>query len=636
MSLGATGALEQAALLALYDRQPRARGSRRDGAPATRRDVLQALAALAQTHETDGAQGLRFLLEPSASPLLRGPAPAASSSASPGRASSTYSPLAATPSARARSWPSARRSRSACGSTGRAWWSRLDARLPRPRSRAPARTARDFASPATPRPDDEPALRRRSARSRVTGDVRRPPAARCGPRDVRSWRCALARAVGEALGRAELEAALRWRAGLERPRAAAGSRAAAKDLAAQPRRRWCWSGRGSRRRCTRSPTRSTRRSGPRGVEVTRARRCDEPRSRPRVAAARCCAEIARGSGRHAGRHRLEPGLHRARRPRPRRGARAGAAHRLLARSTRTRPPRRCARWSFPAAHSLERWGDARAFDGTASHRPAADPPALRGRDRGRRARAVRRARRAPPRTSCSRRSGASAVSAAEDFQQQWEDWLAHGVDPRHAASRRVAPPCAGRRPISRGVAAPPPARGLELHFVPDCKVYDGRFANNPWLQELPDPVTKLTWDNAALLSPATAKRLGLERGDVVELRAAASARIERRWRSCCQATPTTCVTLAARLRRASPAERDGARRRASTPTRCGTRGRAWSGERRRSRAGGKARLAITQHHWRWRAGRSRSSVTLPRAAARTRDALESSAAPPEHLYSPQA
>src|SRR5712692_130743 len=55
-----------------------------------------------------------------------------------------------------------------------------------------------------------------------------------------------------------------------------------------------------------------------------------------------------------------------------------------------------------------------------------------------------------------------------------------------------------------------PAEGkLEIVFRPDPTIWDGRFANNGWLQELPKPQSKLTWDNAAYLSPATAIRLGL-------------------------------------------------------------------------------------------------------------------------------
>lgn len=58
---------------------------------------------------------------------------------------------------------------------------------------------------------------------------------------------------------------------------------------------------------------------------------------------------------------------------------------------------------------------------------------------------------------------------------------------------------------------------LEIRFAPDPTIWDGRFSNNGWLQELPKPLTKLTWDNAALLSPDTAHRLTIANGDVVEL-----------------------------------------------------------------------------------------------------------------------
>jgi molybdopterin-containing oxidoreductase family iron-sulfur binding subunit len=61
------------------------------------------------------------------------------------------------------------------------------------------------------------------------------------------------------------------------------------------------------------------------------------------------------------------------------------------------------------------------------------------------------------------------------------------------------------------------ASGLEIVFVPSPSVHDGQFANNGWLQELPDPLTKLTWDNPAVVSPKTAETSGLVNEDVVRV-----------------------------------------------------------------------------------------------------------------------
>src|SRR5204863_2872220 len=63
----------------------------------------------------------------------------------------------------------------------------------------------------------------------------------------------------------------------------------------------------------------------------------------------------------------------------------------------------------------------------------------------------------------------------------------------------------------------PITRSLEIVFRPDPTIHDGRFANNGWLQEMPKPITKLTWDNALLLSPETAKRIGVAGEEVVRL-----------------------------------------------------------------------------------------------------------------------
>jgi molybdopterin-containing oxidoreductase family iron-sulfur binding subunit len=77
-----------------------------------------------------------------------------------------------------------------------------------------------------------------------------------------------------------------------------------------------------------------------------------------------------------------------------------------------------------------------------------------------------------------------------------------------------------RKPDLRAVKLPPrtaSSEQMEITFRPDPSIWDGRFANNGWLQELAKPVTKLTWDNAALVSPVTAQKQSLSNGDVVEL-----------------------------------------------------------------------------------------------------------------------
>ncbi len=125
-------------------------------------------------------------------------------------------------------------------------------------------------------------------------------------------------------------------------------------------------------------------------------------------------------------------------------------------------------------------------------------------------------------------SGGQALQP--DFDGRWRRWLNDGFIAGTAYPvRQVA-----LRTGALAAAAPsdaPAAGGLEILFRNDPSVLDGRYANNGWLQELPKPITKLTWDNAVLLSPATAARLklggspaiqggehGQIRSDVVELR----------------------------------------------------------------------------------------------------------------------
>jgi len=95
----------------------------------------------------------------------------------------------------------------------------------------------------------------------------------------------------------------------------------------------------------------------------------------------------------------------------------------------------------------------------------------------------------------------------------WHAALHDGVVPGTTFNSKTV----SLRPIQHNIGTSA-ASGLELVFRPDPTIWDGRFANNGWLQELPKPLTRLTWDNAAFISPATGEKLGVSNEDVVELR----------------------------------------------------------------------------------------------------------------------
>jgi len=110
---------------------------------------------------------------------------------------------------------------------------------------------------------------------------------------------------------------------------------------------------------------------------------------------------------------------------------------------------------------------------------------------------------------------AAPVPQLSPFDREWRKWLHDGLVPDTAFTTRTV---SVQGNLGQASGGPQPAQGLEVVFRPCPGVHDGRFSNNAWLQELPKSLTKLTWDNAALISPATAARLNLISGDVVELR----------------------------------------------------------------------------------------------------------------------
>src|SRR5262249_13079111 len=104
-------------------------------------------------------------------------------------------------------------------------------------------------------------------------------------------------------------------------------------------------------------------------------------------------------------------------------------------------------------------------------------------------------------------------NSPSDFEELWRRSLHAGfiantaISPKHVSLKMT---WARQDMVFIPSPQPPtPSPQLEIIFRPDPYIHDGRFANNGWLQELPRPITKLTWDNAALISPATAERLGL-------------------------------------------------------------------------------------------------------------------------------
>ena len=167
-------------------------------------------------------------------------------------------------------------------------------------------------------------------------------------------------------------------------------------------------------------------------------------------------------------------------------------------------------WHVNEAHYLESWGDARAYDGTVSIVQPLIAPLYGGRSAA---------------EFVATLAGGSDVSGHElvqaywkkqhagaDFDAFWRKSLHDGwVEGTTFAPKQLT----AKTPTPS--AAPVPAQGIEINFRRDPSIYDGRFANNGWLQELPKPMSKLTWDSALLVSPATAKQLNLETKDLVEV-----------------------------------------------------------------------------------------------------------------------
>ncbi|HVZ33539.1 MAG TPA: hypothetical protein VG963_14000, partial [Polyangiaceae bacterium] len=183
-------------------------------------------------------------------------------------------------------------------------------------------------------------------------------------------------------------------------------------------------------------------------------------------------------------------------------------------------------WHVPQAHPLESWADQLSRGGAYSVQQPLIAPLFKGRTDAVMLAALGADTERDP---CRLVKATAAAYGAAD-EPSWQRLLQRGVGPRSeariatglqlrdaaiGASLRALP-----EPTQLGNAA------LEVVFLADNKLLDGRHANNAWLQELPDPITRITWDNAALIAPSTAQALGVTSGDMVRLSGRGSLQID--------------------------------------------------------------------------------------------------------------
>ncbi len=180
-------------------------------------------------------------------------------------------------------------------------------------------------------------------------------------------------------------------------------------------------------------------------------------------------------------------------------------------------------WHLPLAHYLESWGDAMAWDMSYLAVQPLIAPLYDGRTV---TELLSIMAEVEPRDSFKitrdsfhrmTRGSGPAPENNDNFDKRWRTFIHDGFLKGSGQDKGRTLTLAGTAltaPVGTGHLA---ADNLEISFVHDQSVFDGRYADNAWLQEMPDFMSKLTWDNAALFSPATANELGIKHGDLVEL-----------------------------------------------------------------------------------------------------------------------
>ena len=168
-------------------------------------------------------------------------------------------------------------------------------------------------------------------------------------------------------------------------------------------------------------------------------------------------------------------------------------------------------WHVHQAHELEAWSDGRAYDGTASIVQPLIAPLYGGKSAHEFVSLL--AGQADANGYDIVRAYWQKQHAGADFEAFWRKSLHDGW----IAGTTYVPKSVALKLASLPEAKPVDAAAIEINFRRDPTIYDGQFSNNGWLQELPKPMTKLTWDNGVLIGPKMAERLGIKTDDVVDL-----------------------------------------------------------------------------------------------------------------------
>jgi len=179
------------------------------------------------------------------------------------------------------------------------------------------------------------------------------------------------------------------------------------------------------------------------------------------------------------------------------------------------------KWHIPRAHYLESWGDARAWDGSVGIVQPLILPLFGGKSVIE-VLAMIAGDKVTAGDQIVRRTWKEQFIKGGDFERTWRRVLEAGVLENSASApiQATAKAGGGGEAGNGAAATSEPSKGaFYLKFEPDSHVHDGRFANNAWLQETPDSLTKVVWDNAAMISVKDAQDLEIKTGDVLKLAA---------------------------------------------------------------------------------------------------------------------